>query len=66
MTVRKLIIKLLAKMLPAASDETSCRCHCSMYSSFPTGGVVWCGVGCTWATVMAHFFASSSLASSLG
>lgn len=68
MTVRKLIIRLLAKTLAAASDYKSCLSHCSMCSSFPTGGAVRgaTDLRCTWATVMAHFFASSSLASSLG
>lgn len=40
MTVRKRIIRLLGKMLTAVSYCKLCLSHSSMYSSFPTGGVV--------------------------
>lgn len=62
-----LIIRLIAKTQTAASsgygmELLTAVCTLVLCSVQYQGSYLWC----TWATVMAHFFANSSLASSLG
>lgn len=65
MAVRKHMIGLLVKQLLHTRTHVCLTVQCT--GAAPTGGVGGAaGLWCTWATVMAHFFASSSLASSLG